>query len=103
MLGLEDTGCRMSRLGKAELLYGDLLTRRRTARPIDSVTVDDVQGLAAELLSQADAFAVVGPFDESAFSHSRLTWDAVTIVSALRPYGKKWRQTERRSAGSSAC
>ena len=33
VLGLEDTGSRMSRLGKGELLYGDLMSRRRVARP----------------------------------------------------------------------
>ena len=33
VLGLEDTGSRMSRLGKGELLYGELLDRRRAAAP----------------------------------------------------------------------
>ena len=33
VLGLEDTGSRMSRLGKGELLYDELLTRGRAAGP----------------------------------------------------------------------
>ena len=33
VLGLEDTGSRMSRLAKGELLYGDLMPRRRAAAP----------------------------------------------------------------------
>ena len=65
MLGLEDTGSRMSRLGKSELSYGEYLPvrevlpgstpsmRRRSARSL------------RELFSRDTCLAVVGPYSES--------------------------------------
>ena len=38
VLGLEDTGSRMSRLGKGELLYGDLLSVDELLARVDAVT-----------------------------------------------------------------
>ncbi|HMC68543.1 MAG TPA: pitrilysin family protein [Mycobacteriales bacterium] len=64
VLGLEDTGSRMSRLGKAELVYGELLPVDEVLARIDAVTVDDVQLLAHELLSQPLALAAIGPYDD---------------------------------------
>ncbi len=43
VLGLEDTGSRMSRLGKGELLYDDLLSVDELLARVDAVTVDDVR------------------------------------------------------------
>jgi predicted Zn-dependent peptidase len=65
VLGLEDTGSRMSRLGKSELVYGELLTIDEVLAVIDSVTLDDVQELAAELFEQPTSLAVIGPYDEA--------------------------------------
>jgi predicted Zn-dependent peptidase len=65
VLGLEDTGSRMSRLGKAELVYGELMTVEEILGHIEAVTLDDTQDLAADLLVEPGALAVVGPFDES--------------------------------------
>ena len=42
VLGLEDTGSRMSRIGKAELVYGELLSVDQVLERIDAVTLDDV-------------------------------------------------------------
>jgi predicted Zn-dependent peptidase len=67
VLGLEDSGSRMSRLAKSELLYGDLMTVDELLRRVDTVTREDINAVAAELLSQPMSLAVVGPFDESAF------------------------------------
>jgi predicted Zn-dependent peptidase len=64
VLGLEDTGSRMSRLGKAELVYGDLMTVEEMLALIDAVTLDDARSLAAELLTQPLSLAVIGPYDE---------------------------------------
>jgi predicted Zn-dependent peptidase len=64
VLGLEDTGSRMSRLGKAELVYGELLSVDEVLARIDAVTVDDVQLLAHELLGQPLALAAIGPYDD---------------------------------------
>jgi predicted Zn-dependent peptidase len=64
VLGLEDTGARMSRIAKAELLYDELLGVDEVVARIDAVTVDDVRVLAKELLTQAETLAVVGPVGE---------------------------------------
>ena len=68
VLGLEDTGSRMSRLAKSELLHGDLMAVDELLARVDAVTLDEVNHLAAELLSKPMSLAVIGPFDESAFS-----------------------------------
>ncbi|WP_249713861.1 M16 family metallopeptidase [Rhizomonospora bruguierae] len=62
VLGLEDTGSRMTRLAKGELLYGDLLTVDELLSKVDAVTVGGVNELAAALLGQPMSLAVVGPF-----------------------------------------
>jgi predicted Zn-dependent peptidase len=70
VLGLEDTGSRMSRLAKSELLYGDLMTVDELLACVDRVTLDEVNELAADLLSRPLSLAVVGPFQPSAFGAS---------------------------------
>jgi predicted Zn-dependent peptidase len=64
VLGLEDTGSRMSRLGKSELVYGELMTVDEILGHIDDVTVDDAQMLAFDLLRGPMALAVIGPYDD---------------------------------------
>ncbi|MCW2605534.1 MAG: peptidase domain protein [Frankiales bacterium] len=64
VLGLEDSGSRMSRLGKSELVHGSVLGVQDLLDRIDAVTPDDVRALAAELLVQPPALGVLGPFDE---------------------------------------
>jgi predicted Zn-dependent peptidase len=64
VLGLEDTGSRMSRLGKSELVHGELMTVNEVIAAIDSVTLDDVQELAAELFTRPTSLAVIGPYDD---------------------------------------
>ena len=64
VLGLEDTGSRMSRLGKSELVYGELMTVDEVLEHIDSVSLDDVQSVAFELLRGPLALAVIGPYDD---------------------------------------
>jgi predicted Zn-dependent peptidase len=72
VLGLEDTGSRMSRLAKSELLYGDLMTVDELLARVDRVTLDEVNTLATDLLSRPMSLAVVGPFDEAAFASQPL-------------------------------
>jgi len=67
VLGLEDTGSRMSRLGKSELLYPKLLSVDELLALVDAVTVDQVRALAAEVLARPMSLAVIGPFDEGRF------------------------------------
>ncbi len=63
VLGLEDTGSRMSRIGKSELVYGELLGVEEILERVGAVTLDDVRSVAAEVLCAAPTLAVVGPFD----------------------------------------
>ncbi|GID95394.1 M16 family metallopeptidase [Amorphoplanes digitatis] len=71
VLGLEDTGSRMSRLAKSELLHGDLMGVDELLARVDAVTLEEVNLLAADLLSRPMSLAVVGPFDETAFANPR--------------------------------
>ncbi|MEO6887143.1 MAG: insulinase family protein, partial [Jatrophihabitantaceae bacterium] len=67
VLGLEDSGSRMSRIGKSELNYGDIVGVDELVARIDSVTVGDVAEVAADLLEQPRSLAVVGPFGDHDF------------------------------------
>lgn len=62
ILGLEDTASMMSRIGKNELNYGRYYSLDETVARIEAVTVADVADLAAELLRDVHAAAVVGPY-----------------------------------------
>jgi predicted Zn-dependent peptidase len=64
VLGLEDTGARMTRLAKADLLSGELPSLSEVLRRIDTVTADEVHALAAELFAEPVSVAVVGPCDD---------------------------------------
>jgi predicted Zn-dependent peptidase len=66
VLGLEDPSSRMSRLGKAELAYPRLEPVEEILASIEAVGHDDVRQVAAEILDQPKALAVVGPFDDDA-------------------------------------
>jgi predicted Zn-dependent peptidase len=61
VLGLEDSGSRMSRLGKAELVYDELLSLDDVIGRIEAVTREDVRAIAAELFTQPEILAIVGP------------------------------------------
>jgi len=65
VLGLEDPSSRMSRLGKAELVYPRLEPVEEILAAISAVTHDDVREVAAAVLAQPKALAVVGPFDDA--------------------------------------
>ncbi len=69
VLGLEDPSSRMTRLGKAELVYPSLEPVDDVLAAIDAVTHDDIRAIASEVLTRPKVLAVVGPFeDESSFS-----------------------------------
>ena len=57
VLGLEDSGARMSRLGKSELVYDELLSIDEVMARIEAVTLEEVRELAAELFSQPEVLA----------------------------------------------
>jgi len=64
VLSLEDSGSRMSRIAKAELLYDELPSLDEVIRRIDAVTIDEVQVLATELFNQPETLAIAGPFEK---------------------------------------
>jgi predicted Zn-dependent peptidase len=61
VLGLEDSGSRMSRLGKAELVHDELLSIDEVIARIDAVTLDEVREVAAAVFGSPEILAVVGP------------------------------------------
>jgi predicted Zn-dependent peptidase len=67
VLGLEDSGSRMSRIGKSELVYGDVLGVDDLLARVDAVTPADVADAAADLLGRPRCLTVVGPFGEHDF------------------------------------
>ncbi len=64
VLGLEDSGSRMSRLGRAELVYGELYSLEESLAAIRAVTLDDVHALAQDLAARPRSVVRVGPFGE---------------------------------------
>ncbi|HEX6755043.1 MAG TPA: pitrilysin family protein [Mycobacteriales bacterium] len=67
VLGLEDSGSRMSRIGKGELAYGEVLDVDELLGRVDAVTPDDVRAVAADVLRRPQCLAVVGPFSDTDF------------------------------------
>ena len=63
VLGLEDTGSRMNRIGRHELDLGRQRSLRESLEIIDAVTVDEVAAVADDVLRRPLTSAVVGPFD----------------------------------------
>ena len=62
VLGQEDTGSRMTRIAKAELISGELPSVSQTLEFINKVTSDDVHTVAQQLFSQTPIIGVVGPY-----------------------------------------
>jgi len=62
VLGLEDVGSRMTRIGKSEMCYGDILGVDEVLARIDAVTPADVAEVAAHVLGRPRCLTVVGPF-----------------------------------------
>jgi len=59
----EDPSARMSRLGEAELLSGELLSVDDVIANVDAVTAEQVAEVAALVLSGPQTMAVVGPYE----------------------------------------
>jgi len=62
VLSQEDTGSRMSRIGKSELVYGEIMTFDQILKALADVSSADIRSLADEILHAAPTLAVVGPF-----------------------------------------
>ena len=64
MLGLEDTGALMHRLGKSELCWGEQMSVDDMLARIAAVTPDDVREVARDVLGQRPSLAVIGPLND---------------------------------------
>ena len=64
VLSQEDTGSRMSRIGKSELVYGEIMSFDQILKAVADVSSADIRSLADEILHSAPTLAVVGPFSK---------------------------------------
>ena len=62
VLSQEDTGSRMTRIGKSELVYGQVLSFDEILREIAQVTPEQIKEIARQILPVSPTLAVVGPF-----------------------------------------
>ena len=109
VLGLEDSGSRMTRLGRAELVHGTLHVDRRDARRRPRPSPPSrCATLAAELAARPRSLAVVGPFDaDRTFDGRRAVSDGVrsgrrSSAPAAGWAGRCARRSRRPATSSSA-
>lgn len=69
VLGLESTRNRMTRLGKNRVTDGELLSVDEIVARIDSLTLDDVGRVAAEVLAGQKILAMIGPHESKDVQH----------------------------------
>ena len=62
VLSQEDTGSRMTRIGKSELVYGQILSFDEILREVANVTPEQIKEIAHKTLPTSPTLAVVGPF-----------------------------------------
>lgn len=68
VLSLEDPASRMSRLGRSDLVHGEILSIDELLARLESVTAEDVARVARELLRpEGRVLTVIGPFSEEDF------------------------------------
>ncbi|MFD8528505.1 M16 family metallopeptidase [Streptosporangium canum] len=67
VLGLEDTGSRMSRIGKGELVYDELLSVDDVLARIEAVTPEQISEVAGDVLNRPMTLAVIGPYEDKDF------------------------------------
>ncbi|MFE3522334.1 M16 family metallopeptidase [Streptomyces sp. NPDC059161] len=64
VLGLEDTGALMNRIGKSELCWGSQMSVDDMLARIAEVTPDDVREVARDVLGQRPSLSVIGPLKD---------------------------------------
>jgi predicted Zn-dependent peptidase len=72
LLACEDSGARMSRIGAALLLHGEVHTVDEVLARVALVEREDVQRAAEELVAAPRSLSVVGPFEADAFDGAAL-------------------------------
>jgi predicted Zn-dependent peptidase len=66
VLSQEDSGSRMSRIGKNEIVYGQVMDFDDILKAISRVSAEDVRAIAGEYLTKTPTLALVGPFKNPA-------------------------------------
>ena len=66
VLSQEDSGSRMSRIGKNEIVYGQVMGFDDILKAISRVNPTDVRQIASEYLTKSPTLALVGPFKNEA-------------------------------------
>ena len=66
VLSQEDSGSRMSRIGKNEIVYGEIMDFDAILKKIDGVNSEQIRKVASEILTQRPTLALVGPFKSEA-------------------------------------
>lgn len=61
VLSQEDTGSRMSRIGKSEIVYGQIMSFDDILKAVARVTPDNIRQIASEFLVKEPTLALVGP------------------------------------------
>ncbi|GHG55040.1 putative zinc protease [Streptomyces griseocarneus] len=64
VLGLEDTGALMNRIGKSELCWGDQMSVDDMLTRIAAVTPDEIREVARDVLGQRPSLSVIGPLKD---------------------------------------
>ncbi|GAA0481148.1 pitrilysin family protein [Streptomyces stramineus] len=64
VLGLEDTGALMNRIGKSELCWGDQMSVDDMLARISAVTPEEVRSVARDVLGQRPSLSVIGPLKD---------------------------------------
>ena len=68
VLSQEDSGSRMSRIGKNEIVYGHIMDFDEILKAISAVNSTDIKEIASDFLTKTPTLALVGPFkSESKF------------------------------------
>ena len=65
VLSQEDTFSRMGRIGKSELVYGEIMSFDEILRRVSAVTPEEIRQIASDLLPKPSTLAIVGPFKSS--------------------------------------
>ncbi len=67
-LSLEDSAGRMSRIGRSQLVHGNVMTFDELVARTEAVTVDDLRRVTERVVRGERVLAVVGPFAEDDFT-----------------------------------
>jgi predicted Zn-dependent peptidase len=66
VLGLEDSGARMTRIGRSSLVHGHVIEVDELLDRIEAVTADDVERVVRGLAGEERVVAAIGPFGKNA-------------------------------------